>query len=115
MKVGQTTAPRRCGHLCVAKMLKALTEGDQTVEDLVEVSGLCDVTVRAYVLTFRKEKAIHVSGWDVDRRGRVTRPAYSIGEKKDVVRKVVPINGAERARKYRERKRISRIMLALAA
>lgn len=105
MKLGQYTKPRRVGHVAIAKMIAAMSKTPATVEDIVQASGLCDVTVRAYVLTFRKEKAIRVAEWHLDARGRQSRPAYLLGGGPDAKKVLVVLPRAEIARRYRQRKK----------
>lgn len=105
MNLGNYKKPRRPGHVAVAKMLAAMSKSPATVEDIVKASGLCEVTVRAYILTFRKEKAIRVAEWYLDSRGRQTRPAYLLGGGPDAKKVLVVLPRAEIARRYRMRKK----------
>lgn len=107
--------PSRCGHIAIGKMLAALLDGPQSVEELVEASGLCSTTVRHYVLTFRKLKAVRIAEWQPDRRNRLTVPAYAIGKGRDAVRKVARIDNAARMRSYYARTKANRVLHALAA
>lgn len=103
------------GHIAIAKMMSALLDGKQTVYELREVSGLNLTTIRRYVLTMRKERAVYISDWDFDRTGAVRTPMYSLGRGVDAKRKVVKIDNAKRMRQVRERKKQVTILVALAA
>ena len=103
------------GHIAVAKMMSALLDGKQTVYDLRDVCGLNLTTIRRYVLTMRKEKAVYIADWDFDQRGAVRTPMYSLGRGVDAKRKVVKIDNAARMRQSRERKKQINVLLALAA
>lgn len=83
-------APSRIGHIAIAKLVGGLHDGDQTIDDLVLLTGLNRETVGAYIVALRREHVVHVSSWKLDSRGRYTRPAYSMGVRKDVFRPKVP-------------------------
>lgn len=102
-------------HIALGHLISALLEGEQTVPDLHERTGLCASSLRHYMQVFRQMRLVYVAGWHCDKRGRLTVRAYSLGREKDAIKKVTPINRAELARKYRARKRQQQMIQLLAA
>lgn len=86
----RTLAPSRIGHVAIAKLVSALHDGGQTIDDLVSLTGLNRETVGSYIIAMRREHVVHVSSWKLDSRGRCTRPAFSMGVRKDAAKTKVP-------------------------
>jgi hypothetical protein len=101
-----TRAPARVSHLAIAQMVACLADGDATVPDMAEHSGLCQFTVRAYVRAMRRAGAIHVSAWCHDECGRQTLAGYKVGRKQDA-RRVPPQTRAQMAKNQRARKKMA--------
>jgi hypothetical protein len=80
------TRAARPSHIALSKMVAAMVSEPQSIDDLVEVSGLCVTTVRHYVLTLRKEKGVRIAEWQASRRGHLAVAAYAIGNRPDAVR-----------------------------
>lgn len=94
----------RPAHLAISKMVAAMVDSPKSIEDLVEASGLCVTTVRHYVLTLRREKAVRVAEWQADRRGHLSVAGYQVGSKADAQRpKPSPTAATERWRAWEKR------------
>lgn len=106
----------RPAHLAIAKMLAAMIEEPKSIEDLVEASGLCVTTVRHYVLTLRKEKAVRVAEWQADRRGHLSVAAYQVGNAPDKKRvRETPSEATLRWRQWEQRRNQVEALRLLAA
>lgn len=103
---------RRINALSVVKMMRALQADACTTHELVEVSGLCLVTVRRYVLTLHSEGVAYIEHWEQDRRGTYTTPAYRLGCHKDAVRPKK--SQSLRCKEWRARKKHQAVTAALA-
>ncbi len=108
-------SPSRVGHLSIGLLVGALLEGPQTVYDLVEATGLCDVTIRHYVKAWRKQKLLRVAEWHLDGRNRFTLAAYTFGKVKDAARPKPRRDNATRMRAYRTRQLMNTPLHLLAA
>lgn len=103
---GEEYKPRRVKKmtpLCYAKLIKALQEDDYDNHELAELIGLHLNTVSEYTRCLHKEKAIHVCGWNKDRRGRDVTPIFRMGEGRDKKRQ--RFTPAQIAARYRARKK----------
>lgn len=86
-------------------MQTALMAGKHTYADLAAISGLARPTVARWVKALKTVKAIHISGWAEDERGRPLVMQFSWGNKKDVPRPGAK-GSAERQRRYRARQEL---------
>ena len=85
-----------------ARLISALLDDPCTCFELAEETGLHLVTVQSLIRCFRKHKLVHVSAWDVDKKGRAAVAVYSFGRGKSKPRPKK--TGAERTAAYRARK-----------
>lgn len=76
----------RPSHIAFSKMVAAMVDEPKSIEELVEVSGLCVTTVRHYVLTLRRERAVRVAEWQSDRRSHLSVAAYQVGSGGDAAK-----------------------------
>lgn len=93
---------RRINAKAIALMMRMMMGKRCTMADLVESSGLCLHTVRAYVKALHLAGVCHISGWKMDKRGAFTTPTWTIGVKDDV-EKPKQISSADRMRTARRR------------
>lgn len=107
--------PSRAMHIAIGKMLGAMVQAPQSIQDLVEVSGLNVTTVRHYVIAWRKAKAVYVAEWQADQRSHLSIAAYSLGSKKDAVRQRGKTPAAIRWKQWEEKKAQQVLMQRLAA
>jgi hypothetical protein len=96
-----STTRLRINALSVAKMMVALQQGPCTAADLIEISGLCRVTVRQYLQALHREGGCYVFGWEKNSRGADCRAVYAWGDGRDKPRAVQTC--AERSRVSRKR------------
>lgn len=92
---------RRLNAKSAAEMIGLMVGGKPTMHELVEASGLCIHTVRAYVKAMHLVRACHISGWAVDKRGAYMTPKWSLGSLPDAERPM-PLEHAERMRAQRK-------------
>lgn len=92
----------RVNHSTYAKVFKMLLQDPATAHEIVEETGLHIVTTQALMRTLKKHSVVHVCAWEADRLGRDVTPVYKLGEGRDKQRR--KLSGAERARRYRERR-----------
>lgn len=59
-----------------------LTDG-ASVQDLMEETGLSDVTCRKLCMCLRRRGVLYIRDWDADPLGRRVRPVYKIGKLND--------------------------------
>lgn len=100
-----TRNTRRLNAAAAAEVVAGLVAGRATLAELVERSGLCVMTVRAYVKAMHKAGAVHIAGWDADKRGAYTTPRWSMGRFGDVP-KPPPLNHAARQRAQRRAEKL---------
>ena len=84
-------------------IFKLLLAGDQTLDSLIEATGLHRVTMQTFTRCLRKHKIIYISDWEPDSMGRDAFAVFSLGSKKDAAR--YRQSGKERTKRYRERKK----------
>jgi hypothetical protein len=97
------TSPANSTQIAIAKMVSALLSGPQTVEELIAVSGLQQVTLRGYLKAMRREKIIRIADWGFDPRGAQTVPYYAFGSEADAKKRVMLRDQSKRGRQYRDR------------
>lgn len=88
--------------LTFAKLMAALLEGDYTLRELAEETGLHYVSVLRYCRALRRENVVHVAGWRPDARGNMTMVVYRVGNRADVPKPIK--QKKDIARDYRARK-----------
>lgn len=93
----------KLNKMCYALIIKRLIEDDATLLQLAEVSGNHKVTVEVLMRVFKEHGLVHVCGYEQDKYGRDLIKIYRWGKGKDAKR--FKLTSAERARRYRERKR----------
>lgn len=98
--------------LTFAKLTRALMEGDMTLAELAEETGLHYVSVLRYCRTLRAEGAIYIADWRPDKRGTPIMKVYKIGTRPDAPKPVK--TKAAIGRDYRKRKAM-REMIQLTA
>lgn len=109
----QVKRPIRINALAFANLVTALIDGDYTMRELADVSGLAIATVRRYVNALHKLHAVHVSGWDQDDCGRYRAAQYTIGEGVDV-KKPAPAPQREKSARWRSKLRNIDVLKRLA-
>lgn len=105
-KLGQ---PVRLGPLSVAKVMKALSAGPCSIDDLQSVSGLSRATLNEYTRALRKEHILYVSDWGLDKRGCKNVKIFTFGFGTDVPK--VKKSKAQIARECRQRKREQKFLI----
>lgn len=85
-----------------ALLIKYLLEGIYSAQELAEMTGLHDVTVRDYTRELCRVGAAHIASWDKDSRGRDVVKIVKLGPGKDAKRQ--RLTDAERQRAYRKKK-----------
>jgi len=90
--------------LSQANLIKLLLEGEYTMRQLAEETGLHYVTVVDYTRALRRAGILHICAWELDRMGRETIRVYKLGEGKDVKprKRLTP---SERAARYRAKQK----------
>ena len=87
--------------LAYAHLIKALQEGDHTVRDLADITGLQELTVYHYCRELHRVKAAHIATFAEDARGYRTATVYKLGEGQDAKRK--RFSAKERTARYRSK------------
>jgi predicted ArsR family transcriptional regulator len=103
----------RVNAASVAILIKEIQEECYSQQELAEKCGLTIQTVRLYLKHLYKAGAIHIADWAEDKRGVRTLRVYGMGSKKDVP-KPKRMTSVESCRKYREKKKMMKILNALA-
>ena len=91
----------RVNALSFAKLIGLLMEG-YTCHELVRETGLAFTTIYHYTRAMHKEGVVHISGWEEDAAGRITRKVYKLGPGKDAKPKLkskAEINRAQQQRR----------------
>lgn len=91
---------RRLNAKAAAGMISALMTGRPTIPELVESSGLCVHTVRAYVKALHLAGAVHIVAWEQNGRGAYTTPRWRAGQGVDMP-KPPPVDHNALQRAYR--------------
>lgn len=65
---------------------ESLQQGQATVFELREESGLALATVRKLLLIMKRRKMVYIAAWTKDAAGRFTLAVYTLGDKPDAVR-----------------------------
>ncbi len=73
--------PVRISALTNALLMRALFDGPSTMADMVAATGLAPSTIRRYLTALRRERITCITGWETDKLGRASVPAYGIGER----------------------------------
>ena len=73
----------RVNATCVAQMIGRMIEEPSTIYELIEISGLSLNTVRLYLNTLKKAKAVYIHDWTENRFGVRTTKVWAIGNKPD--------------------------------
>lgn len=82
-------------------------------QELADLSGLTIQTVRLYLKHLHKAKAIYIADWAEDKRGGRTLKVFGMGNKPDMP-KPKPRPSKESCAKYRKKKKMMKILNALA-
>lgn len=101
----------RISHITTATVIKLFLEGPVSARDICDATGLHLVTVYELLRVFRKEKAAHISAWDVDSMGRDAIAIFSVGPGKDAKRRAM--SRAQISARYRDRKRRLRMQMTV--
>lgn len=99
----------RVGALTYAELVLHMLPGDMTAEELAEVTGLRDDTVRQYTRALHRAGAAHIAGWAPDRMGRMTTRLLKIGAGSDRPRPP-RLSDAERSRRHNGVKRARKMI-----
>ena len=91
----------KVGALSYANMIKLLLDGDYTCAELAEETGLHYVTILHYTRELHKAKAVHITRWEPDTRGRYLCKVFKIGSDKDAKRP--SMTRAERQQRCRDK------------
>ena len=95
--------------VAICNMIKAL-EGGATVADIVQESGLHEVTVRRWVRQFHSSGMVHVIGHELSGKRRTMR-VWSWGAGRDA--KYQPKSSTQRWHQHMGRKQDRQILAAL--
>ncbi len=110
-QISSSSKPR-ISWLSNAKLLRALYEGEYTINELAEQTGLAISTVRGYVKALRNERLVRICDKRRNSRGAPVIHVYEWApDKRDAT--FAPVSGAERASRYRERLRLRRLQSAI--
>lgn len=92
----------KLNHSTCARVMRMLLDDPVTAHEVVAETGLHVVTAQEFLRTLKRHGVVHIAAWEPDRLGRDATPVYKLGAGRDVPRRKLP--GAERARRYRERR-----------
>ena len=85
-----------------AKVMRALTDGPSSAQEMQEATGLSLETLHNLMRALRKEKLVHIGSWEKDALGRDTIRVYRLGSGQDAPRRKK--TKAQIARECRQRK-----------
>lgn len=102
----------RVNGTAFAHLIKCLQEECYSQQELAEKCGLSTQTIRLYMKAMHKIKAVHIADWNEDVRGGRTLKVFGLGDKPDA-KKPKPKTSTESCRKYREKKKMMKILNAL--
>lgn len=105
----------KVGAMSYALMVRLMLDGELSIRELAEQTGLHSVTVGQYTREMHRAGACYICAWQQDRRDRDTIRIYKIGVGKDAKRR--KLSDRERQRRHREAKagRIASVFLLGAA
>jgi hypothetical protein len=89
--------------LSYALLIKALRQGDMTLAELAEETGLHYLTVALYTRALHKIGEIHIIDWASDPLGRKSSKIYKLGPGRDAKRQ--PLTQVQRQRRRRDKRR----------
>lgn len=89
-----------------AVAIAALMDGECTIAELVQESGLGVTTVRKLVAALRRREIVYVAAWEKDRAGRSSIAAYAIGRGHRDVRRPSGKSAKQRKTEYDARRRL---------
>lgn len=92
----------KLGAMSFAKVLRALTDGPSSAQEMQEATGLSLETLHNLMRALRKEKLAHIGSWEKDALGRDTIRIYRLGAGQDAPRRKK--TKAQIARECRQRK-----------
>ncbi len=92
----------KLGAMSFAKVLRALTDGPSSAQELQDATGLSLETLHNLMRALRKEKLAHIGSWEKDALGRDTIRIYRLGAGQDAPRRKK--TKAQIARECRQRK-----------
>jgi hypothetical protein len=104
--------PVRLGAMSMAKITRALLDGACSIRELQVVSGLSTNTLHEYMRALRKERVVHISGWEKDATGRDSLRIFKLGAGKDAPR--TRKSKALIARECRQRKKDAQLTQSFA-
>lgn len=87
-----------------AKLIKYLAKGTYSLYELADMTGLHYLTVCEYTRALHNERAVRITRWDVDDRGRPIVKIFALGPGPDAKRPAA-MSTSERSKKYRAGKR----------
>jgi hypothetical protein len=97
--------------LAYANLVKALEDGDHTVRDLAEITGLQELTVYHYCRELHRVKAVHIAHYAEDARGYRTATVYKLGQGKDAKRP--RFSDKERTARYRAKLKAQELVMVM--
>jgi hypothetical protein len=83
-------------------MLKHLTEGGVTAQEIAHLSSSNPQSVRKFLKELKKHRLVYISGWQVLKNNRIKLPQYKLGDRTDAT-KPGPLPKALIAQRYRQR------------
>lgn len=89
-----------------AAALEALMDGESTIHEIEEASGLAFSTLRKWLAALRRRKLVHVVAWEKDPLGRYTRAVFALDRGKKDAPRPPKMTDAERRKRYYDRCRI---------
>ena len=97
----------------VAILIREIQLECHSQQELADLCGLTIQTVRLYLKHLYNAKAIHIADWAEDKRGGRTLKVYGMGCKPDMP-KPKPKSSKEACRQYREKKKMLKMINAMA-
>lgn len=104
----QKIAKIKINAVTVGLLMRTLHEGPSSLNELMDVTGLANSTIRGYIKELRKHGLVYLAGYDRAGNNVQCIELYAWGPgMKDYKPKFM--TGAERSRKYREQRRLMTI------
>jgi hypothetical protein len=94
------------------RLIELLMDGTHTIQQLADETGMHRITVEKWLRAGRNAGILYVDHWETDVRGRRILRVLRLGRGKDA--KCPKLTDAEKAQRYRDRKKAHRMAAVLA-
>lgn len=104
----------RLNAISLSNLLLALQEGNYTMMQLCDMTGLAIQSVRHYCNTFHRKGVIHICDWEEDARGGRTLKVFKLGPGTDMA-KPKPKSSSQSSKQWRAKQNQVKMLHATTA